>query len=221
MQIEFNATKRNVQGTGASRRLRVAGRIPGILYGGTTAPEMVEFDHNELWHLLKKEAFHSSVLTMNIEGKKETCLLRDVQRHAYKMLILHLDFQRIDATHAIHQKVPLHFINDAICPGVKLQGGLVQHVMTEVDVKCLPADLPAYIEVDLKDLAAGQAIHVSQLVLPAGVEVVHHGEGDPVVATILIKGGAGGAEEPEAAAAAVAAPAAAKPAKKAERVDKR
>jgi len=220
MQIEFNATKRNVQGTGASRRLRVAGRIPGILYGGTTAPEMVEFDHNELWHLLKKEAFHSSVLTMNIEGKKETCLLRDVQRHAYKMLILHLDFQRIDATHAIHQKVPLHFINDAICPGVKLQGGLVQHVMTEVDVKCLPADLPGFIEVDLKDLSSGHSLHVSQLVLPKGVEVVHHGDGDPVVATVTVRGGAAAVEEEAPAAPVVAAEPAKKP-KPSEKTDKR
>jgi large subunit ribosomal protein L25 len=221
MPIEFSAKKRDTQGTGASRRLRHAGRVPGILYGGSAAPQSIDLDHNDLFQLLRKEAFYSSVLNVDIEGAKEMCLLRDVQRHPYRMQILHVDFQRIDATHTIHQKVPLHFVNADIAPGVKLNGGLVSHVTNEVDVKCLPADLPAYIEVDLKDLAAGQAIHVSQLVLPAGVEVVHHGEGDPVVATILIKGGAGGAEEPEAAAAAVAAPAAAKPAKKAERVDKR
>ena len=137
------------------------------------------------------------------------------------MQILHVDFQRIDATHAIHQKVPLHFINADIAPGVKIGGGMVSHVMNDVDVKCLPADLPSFIEVDLKDLAAGQAIHVSQLPLPKGVEIVHHGEGDPVVANILMKGGSAGEEEAEAAPAAVAPAAPAAPVKKAERVDKR
>ena len=220
MSIEFNAKKRDTQGTGASRRLRHTGRVPGILYGGTAAPQSIDLDHNELFQLLRKEAFYSSVLNVNLDGTKEMCLLRDVQRHPYRLQILHVDFQRIDATHKIHQKVPLHFINADIAPGVKLNGGLVSHVTNEVDVKCLPADLPTFIEVDLKDLTAGQAIHVSQLVLPAGVEVVHHGDGDPVVATILIKGGAAAAEEPEAAAT-VAAPAAAKPVRKAERVDKR
>jgi large subunit ribosomal protein L25 len=158
------------------------------------------------------------VLNVNLEGKKEMCLLRDVQRHPYRMQILHVDFQRIDATHTIHQKVPLHFINADIAPGVKLGGGMVSHTMNDVDVKCLPADLPTYIEVDLKDLGAGQSIHVSQLVLPKGVEIVHHREGDPVVASIVMKGG-GAVEEAEPAAVVAAAPAA--PAKKAERVDKR
>lgn len=218
MQLEFNAKKRDGQGTGASRRLRRTGRVPGIIYGGTAAAQSIDIDHNELFQLMRKEAFYSSVLTANIDGVKEICLFRDVQRHPYRPQILHVDFQRIDATHAIHQKVPLHFINADIAPGVKLSGGMVTHVMNEVDVKCLPADLPAFIEVDLKDLVAGHSLHVSQLPLPKGVEVVHHGEGDPVVATILVKGGAA-AEEPEAPA--VVAPAAAAPAKKAERVDKR
>jgi large subunit ribosomal protein L25 len=219
MQLEFNANKRDGQGTGASRRLRRTGRVPGILYGGPSAPQQIDIDHNELFQLLRKEAFYSSVLNVNLEGAKEMCLLRDVQRHPYRMQILHVDFQRIDATHTIHQKVPLHFINAEIAPGVKLGGGMVSHTMNDIDVKCLPADLPAFIEVDLKDLAAGQSIHVSQLVLPKGVEVVQHGEGDPVVASIVMKG-AGPAEEPEAAPVVVAAAPAA-PARKAERVDKR
>ena len=200
MTIEFNATKRVVEGTGASRRLRRAGRTPGIIYGGTAAPLPVEFDHNELYQLLRKEAFYSSVLSLSVDGQKEPVLLRDVQRHAYKQLILHVDLQRVDVTKPIHQKVPLHFVNEDIAPGVKTQGGLVSHVTTEVDVKCLPIDLPAFIEVDLKDLSAGHAIHVSQLALPKGVEVVHHGEGDPVVVTITVKGGK--AEEEAAAPAA-------------------
>lgn len=195
MQFEINATKRELQGSSASRRLRRAGRVPGILYGGTAAPLMVEFDHNELFQAMRKEAFRSSVLNMNVDGAKEMCLLRDVQMHAYKLQIKHVDFQRIDATHAIHQKVRLHFINADIAPGVKTEGGMVQHVMTELDVKCLPKDLPGFIEVDLKDLAAGQSLHMSQVKLPAGVEVVHHGEGDPVVVAIVLRGAGAPADE--------------------------
>ena len=195
MQFEINATQREQQGSSASRRLRRAGRVPGILYGGNVAPQMIEFDHNELYQALRKEAFHASVINMNIAGAKQMCLLRDVQMHAYKLLIKHVDFQRIDATHTIHQKVPLHFINADIAPGVKLQGGMVQHVFTELDVKCLPKDLPEFIEVDLKDLKGGQSIHISQLKLPAGVEVSHHGEGDPVVAGIVVRGAGASSDE--------------------------
>jgi large subunit ribosomal protein L25 len=195
MQFEINATKREVQGSSASRRLRRANRVPGILYGGANAPQMIEFDHNELYQALRKEAFHASVINMNIAGAKEMCLLRDVQMHAYKLQIKHVDFQRVDATHAIHQKVPLHFVNADIAPGVKIGGGMVTHAFTEIDVKCLPKDLPEFIEVDLKELAAGQSIHISELKLPAGVEVVHHGEGDPVVAGIVVRGGAAADEE--------------------------
>ena len=200
MSFEINATTRELQGSSASRRLRRADRVPAIVYGGSAKPQSIEMDHNEIYQALRKEAFYSSVLTLNIGGAKETVLLRDVQRHAYRQIILHVDFQRVDATHAIHQKVPLHFINADVAPGVKTQGGIVSHVMTEVDVKCLPGDLTAFIEVDLKDMSAGHSIHVSQLVLPKGVQVVHHGEGDPVVATILVKGGK--AEEEPAAPAA-------------------
>jgi large subunit ribosomal protein L25 len=217
MQIEINATKRELQGTSASRRLRRASRVPGILYGGTAKPQPIEFDHNELFQHLRKEAFYSSVLNMNIDGAKEMCLLRDVQRHAYKPLILHVDFQRIDATHAIHQKVPLHFVNADIAPGVKLSGGMVQHVMTEVDVKCLPKDLPTFIEVDLKELVGGASIHVTQLKMPAGVApVLHRGE-DPVVATIVVRGGGAAAEELEAAPVETQVITEKKPAEKAEK----
>ena len=224
MQLEFNANKRDDQGTGASRRLRRTGRIPGILYGGTTAPQPIDIDHNELFQLLRKEAFYSSVLNVNLNGAKEMCLLRDVQRHPYRPVILHADFQRVDATSKLHQKVPLHFVNADVSPGVKLSGGMVQHVMTDLDVRCLAKDLPAFIEVDLKDLALGNSLHVSHLTLPAGVEAVLHKGEDPVVATVLIRGGK--AEEEvgaEAAATPAAAPAAAAtPAeKKSEKTDKR
>ena len=199
MSIEVKATKREVQGTGASRRLRRAGRVPGIIYGGAAQPQNIELDHNELWQLLRKEAFYSSILDVVVDGAKDTCLLRDVQRHPFRQLILHVDFQRVDATHAIHQKVPLHFVNADVAPGVKMSGGMVQHVMTELDVKCLPKDLPEFIEVDLKELQGGQSLHVTQLKLPAGVEAVLHKGEDPVVATIVVRGGGAASDEAEAA----------------------
>ncbi len=204
MQIEFNAKKRDLQGTSASRRLRRADRVPGILYGGPDTPQPIDLDHNELYQHLRKEAFHSSVLTANVDGQKQMCLLRDVQWHAYRKIILHVDFQRIDAAQKIHQKVPLHFLNADVAPGVKTQGGMVQHVLTELDVRCLPKDLPGFIEVDLKDLSIGQSIHLSQLAIPAGVEIVHHGDGDPAIATVIMRGKADAAEATEAAAAAEA-----------------
>jgi large subunit ribosomal protein L25 len=202
MSIEVKATKREVQGTGASRRLRRAGRVPGIIYGGEAQPQVIELDHNDLWQHLRKEAFYSSVLDLQVDGAKQMCLLRDVQRHPFRQLILHVDFQRIDATHAIHQKVPLHFINADIAPGVKLSGGMVQHVMTDLDVKCLPKDLPSFIEVDLKDLEASHSLHVTQLKLPAGVEAVLHRGEDPVVATIVVRGAGAASEEVAEAAPA-------------------
>jgi large subunit ribosomal protein L25 len=195
MQIEFKATKRVEQGTGASRRLRRAGQVPGVIYGDGRDAQAVTFDHNELFHLLKKEAFHASILLIDVEGAMDSVVLRDAQWHPFKQQVLHLDFQRVDATHKLHLKVPLHFINDDVNPAVKLGGCMISHVMNEIDVECLPANLPAFIEVDLKDLESGQSIHVSQLNLPADVSVVHHGEGDPVVATALTVKGAAAAEE--------------------------
>jgi large subunit ribosomal protein L25 len=218
MQLEFNANKRDGQGTGASRRLRRTGRVPGILYGGAAAPQSIDIDHNELFQLLRKEAFYSSVLKVNIAGAQEQCLLRDVQRHPYRPVILHADFQRVDATHKLHQKVPLHFVNADVSPGVKLSGGMIQHVMSDLDVRCLAQDLPAFIEVDLMELSASHPLHVSHIKLPAGVEAVLHKGDDPVVATILVRGGK--AEE-EVAATEVAPVAAAPAEKKSEKTDKR
>ena len=219
MQLEFNANKRDGQGTGASRRLRRTGRVPGILYGGGATPQSIDIDHNELFQLLRKEAFYSSVLNVNLDGKKEMCLLRDVQRHPYRPVILHADFQRVDATRKLHQKIPLHFVNADVSPGVKLSGGMVQHVMSDLDVRCLAKDLPAFIEVDLMDMTAGHSLHVSHLKLPAGVEAMLHKGEDPVVATILIRGGKAEEEVVEVEAAPVAA--AAPVEKKSEKTDKR
>jgi large subunit ribosomal protein L25 len=210
MQIEFSATKRAQQGTGASRRLRRAGKVPGILYGGDQPAQPVEVDHNVLFHALKQEAFHASILTMKLDGESHKVLLRDYQMHPFKPLVMHVDFQRVSADRKIHMRVPLHFTNADVAPGVKLQGGMVSHVMNELDVSCLPADLPEFIEVDLKDLTAGHSIHVSDLKLPKGVEAVLHRGEDPVVATILLPRGAaeGELEAGEVAGAPAAAPAA-------------
>ena len=201
MKFELNASKRELQGSGASRRLRRANKVPGIIYGGTAAPALIELDHNDILLALRKEAFHSSVLSLNINGTVETVLLRDSQMHPYKPLVLHVDFLRVDAPHAIHQKVPLPFVNADIAAGVKLSGGVVSHAMNEVDVACMPQDLPAFIEVDLKDLEGGQTLHVSQLSYPKGVKPVMHGEDDPVVVAITVKKAAA-AEGEEAAPAA-------------------
>ncbi len=206
MLIEFNAQKRTLQGTGASRRLRRAGRVPGVIYGGEQPAEAIEFDHNEVFHKLKQETFHASVLTMLIDGGRQNVLLRDVQMHPFKRQVMHLDFQRVDASHKIHTRVPFHFINAELAPGVKLQGGIVSHVMTELEVRCLPGDLPEFIEVDLQEVSAGHSVHLSAVVMPTGVEpVVHKGE-DPVVAAITIPRGAA-ADEAPAADVQVAAPA--------------
>ncbi|MBS0371106.1 MAG: 50S ribosomal protein L25/general stress protein Ctc [Proteobacteria bacterium] len=199
MTIQFNAKSRVQQGSSASRRLRRAGSVPAIVFGGAAAPQQVEVDHNEIYHALRNEAFHSSVLSMVLDGAVQSVILKDTQWHPYKQQVLHLDFQRVDAAHKIHVKVPLHFVNAEIAPGVKLDGGIVSHVMTEVELECLPGDLPEFIQVDLKDLASGHSIHVSNLVLPAGVKALTHGE-DPVVATILaVRGGADEAAETPAA----------------------
>jgi large subunit ribosomal protein L25 len=198
MQFELIAQSRTLQGTSASRRLRRASKVPGIVYGGEAAPQNIEIDHNDLLLKLKKEAFHASIINLVVDGKKEQVLLRDTQVHAYKPLVLHVDFQRVDATHELHIKVPLHFINEEIAPGVKLNGGLVNHVLTEVDVHCLPKDLPEFIEVDLSALKIGDSIHLSQLKLPNGVKLVPH-TSDDVVVGVVGKGGAVEAAEGEAA----------------------
>jgi large subunit ribosomal protein L25 len=203
------AFARKELGTGASRRQRIAGLTPGIVYGGTAEPMNISLDHNALYHALKKEAFHSSILDLEVDGKAEKVLLRDFQVHAYKQLVLHADFQRVDATHKIHVKVPLHFVNADISPAVKLSGGIISHVSAELDITCLPADLPEFVEVDLAALEVGHSIHLADIKLPKGVSaVIHGGEDNPTIATAAIP--AGKVEE----AAAPAADAAAAPADK-------
>ena len=187
MQMEISASKRTLQGKGASRRLRGSGKVPGVIYGGENPAQAIELDHNSLYHKLKLEAFHASILSLDLEGQREQVLLRDIQMHPFKLQVLHIDFQRVDKNKKIHMKVPLHFINAEIAPGVKLSGGLVSHVLTELDVSCLPKDLPEFITVDLTELAADNTLHLSDLQLPEGVEIptLLRGEYLPV-ATIII-----------------------------------
>jgi large subunit ribosomal protein L25 len=207
--IEFTAFPRTSEGRGASRRMRRTGKAPGIVYGGTNEPTPIELDHNALVHALRNEAFHSSILTMKLDGAASKVLLRDVQMHPFRNEILHVDFQRVAADKKIHMSVPLHFVNEAISPGVKVAGGVVEHVMKELEIQCLPKDLPEFIEVDLANLQAGHSLHVSSLTLPAGVEaIVPKGE-DPTVATVVIPRVMTADEEAAELAATTAAPTAA------------
>lgn len=196
MNFEVIAQARAEQGSGASRRLRNAGRVPAIVYGAGKDAQAVTLDHNSIFHALRVEAFHASVLSLNIDGQVEKVLLRDVQHHPFRQLILHIDFQRVDPNTKLHIKVPLHFVNADVAPGVKLGGGIVSHVLNEVEVSCLPADLPEFIEVDLANLGAGQSIHMSDLKLSAGVELValHRGDNQTVA---NCSGKAGGEETAE------------------------
>ncbi|MFS8973598.1 50S ribosomal protein L25/general stress protein Ctc [Cupriavidus necator] len=184
------AFERSVQGTGASRRLRNSGKTPGIIYGGAAEPKMIELDHNALWHALKKEAFHSSILELEVAGKSEQALLRAFQMHPFKPLVLHVDFQRVSANDKIHVKVPLHFMNQETAPGVKLGHGLVNHIVNDLEVSCLPADLPEFIEVDVGSMELGQTLHLSDLKLPQGLTVITHGDDNPAIASISQPAGA-------------------------------
>jgi len=209
MKIAIKADKRSVQGTGASRRLRRESKVPGILYGAGKDALPIELDHKDLWFKLKMEAFHASILDMDVAGESSQVLLRDYQMHPFRPMILHADFQRVDANKKIHMKVPLHFVNAEISPGVKIAGGLVQHVMNELEISCLPKDLPEFIEVDLKDLQAGHSLHLSALQLPAGVDAIVPKDEDPTVATVVIPKVMTAEEELAEAAALTGAPAAA------------
>ena len=199
--MKFVAFERAKQGTGASRRLRITGRTPGIVYGGTAEPTLIEIDHNALWHALKKEAFHASVLQMEFAGKTTEVLLRDVQYHPFKQLVLHIDFQRIDGNTKMKKKVPVHYSGEENSPAVKIDQCLINHIATELEVSCMPKDLPEFIAVDLSKLTKGHSLHVNDITLPAGVTAVTHGKSNPVLVAVV----ATKAETPtpqEAAAAA-------------------
>jgi len=205
MKIEVTAHARNDNGTGSSRRMRRTGKVPGVVYGAGKASQMIELDHNALFHQLRMESFHASILDMTLDGSKERVLLRNVQMHPWKAEVLHIDFQRVAADRKIHMKVPLHFMHADTCPGVK-EGGVVSHVMNDVDIQCLPDDLPEFVEVDLSNLQLGHSIHVNELTMPKGVELVARVKQDnPVVVTVQVPREIT-VEEPTAEAAAGATP---------------
>ena len=180
------ATSRKEQGSSASRRLRRAGQVPGIVYGGKVEPSAVSIEHNPLYHSLRVQAFHSSILDMELDGKSEKVLLRAVQWHPYKPQVLHIDFQRVAADEKITVKVPLQFVNQEISPAVKLSAAIVSHVVNEIEVSCLPKDLPSFIEVDLANLEPTQTVHANDLKLPAGVSLASHGTENPVLVTVAV-----------------------------------
>ena len=193
--VAFNRT---LQGTGASRRLRKAGQTPGIIYGGAGVPELIALDGNALWHALKKEAFHGSVLDLEIDGKTQQVLLRDFQMHAFKQLVLHADFQRVDSSKPVHTKVAFHFVNAENSPAVKLNSAVISHVLNELEVSCLPGKLPEFIEVDLANLEAGNSIHTDDLVLPEGVTALTHGQNLTIVPATIPRGAVTAEETPAA-----------------------
>jgi large subunit ribosomal protein L25 len=182
--MNFVAYERTLQGTGASRRLRNAGKVPGIVYGAGE-PTMIELDHNALFFALKKEAFHSSILEMELAGKTQKVLLRDFQMHAWKQIVMHIDFQRVDDSTRLHKKVPLHFVNEENSPAVKTDKCVVSHVRTDLEVECLASQLPEFVTIDLGELTKGQTLHVSDLKLPEGIKAVKHGTLNPVVVAVM------------------------------------
>jgi large subunit ribosomal protein L25 len=202
------AFERSVQGTGASRRLRNSGKTPGIIYGSKDPAVVIELDHNALFHALRKEAFHSSILDLEIGGKAEKVLLRDYQMHPFKPLVLHIDFQRVSATEKIHMRIPLHFTHADESTAVKLQGAIISHIANDLEISCLPADLPEFIEVNLANIEVGHSIHAKDVALPKGVSLVLHVEQEnPVLVNARIPT-VKAADTEEAAPAAAAAPAA-------------
>lgn len=192
VQFELNASIRTATGTASSRRLRHEGKVPAVLYGTDQPNVSLTVDHNEIFHDLEKEAFHSAVIKINYDGKSEEAILREVQQHPFRQEIEHLDFQRVSADQVLHIKVPLHFNGEEECEGVKLDGGIISHLVSEVDITCLPKDLPEFLEIDIAELRINQSLHLSEVAIPEGVEVTslaHGGEDQAIVAVLPPKGG--------------------------------
>ena len=207
--MKFTAFERNLQGTGASRRLRNGGKVPGIVFGAGE-PAKIELDHNALYFALKREAFHSSILEMDLAGATQKVLLRDFQMHPWKQQVLHVDFQRVDESTRLRKKVPLHYSGEENSVAVKTDKCVINRVATEVEVECLATALPEFIAVDLTHLVKGQSLHVSDLVLPEGIKAVKHGKQNPVIVAANAPRIEEEAAPAEAAAAAPAKKAAAK-----------
>jgi len=204
MAFEVSAQSRKLQGTGASRRLRRTGKVPGVVYGGKKPAVNIELDHRALFQQLRNERFHASVLDLDLDGNREQVLLRAVNMHPWRFEVQHIDFQRVSADEKIHMKVPVHFVNAETSPAVKEQGGIITHVLTELNIRCLPADLPEYIEVDLSGLTIGHSLHARDMLLPKGVELIFRPGENPTLASAQIPKAA--IAEEEAAAAAAAGP---------------
>jgi large subunit ribosomal protein L25 len=211
--MKFVAYERAKQGTGASRRLRNTGKTPGIVYGGEGQPQLIELDHNALIHALRNEAFHSSILTMKLDGGAAQVLLRDVQMHPFKQQVLHIDFQRVDAKTKLHMKVPIHYVKAEESQAVKFENCVANHVMSELDISCLPGDLPEFIEVDLSGMKKGMSLHLNDIALPKGVTAVTRGKPNPVLVSVVTPAAEESAATAEAGAEG-AAPAAGAPAAK-------
>ena len=186
-KFELQAEPREAKGTGASRRLRRQGQVPAVLYGAGKDPEMLSLSHDALFHQIQNEAFFTSVVTVHLGGKTDQAIVRDLQMHPYKPRVQHLDLLRISATEKLHIAVPLHFVGGDVAPGVKQQGGILSHLVTEVEVSCLPAQLPEFLKVDVSALHIGDSIHLSNLEIPEGVTLMAltHGN-DLAVATITL-----------------------------------
>ncbi len=204
MSNEFSlaAEARSDKGKGASRRLRRDGLVPAVLYGGGQDPQSLSLSHNEVMKSLSHEAFYSHILELEVGGSTVQAILRDVQRHPFKRAVLHLDFQRVKADEEITMNVPLHFIGEDVCPGVKQGGGTVSHVVTEVEITCLPKDLPEYLEVDVSNVELNDSVHLSDIKVPPGVTIVeltYGEEHDSAVATVSVLRTADVEEEEEAA----------------------
>jgi large subunit ribosomal protein L25 len=217
--MNFVAFERKQQGTGASRRLRTAGKVPGIVYGGGE-PALIELDHNALFFALKKESFHSTILEMQLNGQTQKVLLRDYQMHPWKPLVLHVDFQRVDDTTRLRKKVPIHFVGEEASEAVKTDKCLVNHVMSDLEIECLASKLPEFITVDLSHLKKGDTVHVRDLKLDPGIKVIRHGRKDITVASVVEQR----VEEeavPEVAPVVAAPPPPTKKAKKDEKQNKR
>ena len=203
-----NAETRELQGTGASRRLRRTGRVPAVVYGGKKDVAVISVDHNDLWNSLKAEAFYSKILTLNLNGVSEQVVLKDLQRHPVKDEIVHMDLQRVLADVALRMRIPVHFKGGEVSPGVKIGGGVVEHHVNEIEVECLPKDLPEFFEVDLSTLEINEAVHLSQIPLPAGVELIDlRNENDRSVAACHLPRAVEEVEEAPAATATAEVPA--------------
>ena len=209
-KFEISAEPRTAQGKGASRRLRRLGKIPAILYGADKEPTTLQLDHNQMWLQTENEAFYSHILTLKLDGNEEKVVVKDMQRHPFRQLIMHMDFLRINEAEELTLRVPLHFINEDTCIGVKQGGGVISHQLSDLEIICLPRDLPEFIEVDLANVELGQTLHLADLILPTGVRIAslaHGGDASlPVVSCHLPRTVEEAAPAAEAAPVAAAAP---------------